>query len=149
MIISEHVMIGMLNFVPHLKALGVRYVEHGDNWVMLKLPYAQKLIGFPDTGVIAGGAIYSMMDNASGMAIMCASKAFSNLATVDLRIDYLKPATVARDILCRVECYKQTRSVSFVRGVAYHDDPTNPIAHSIGTFMLSASISSPIKKAIL
>jgi uncharacterized protein (TIGR00369 family) len=149
MIISDQVMIGMLNFVPHLKALGVRYCEHGDNWVMLKLPYAEKLIGFPDSGVIAGGAIYSMMDNASGMAIMCASKAFSNLATVDLRIDYLKPATVARDILCRVECYKQTRSVSFVRGVAYHDDPTHPIAHSIGTFMVSTGVSSSSKKAAL
>ncbi len=143
MIISTAVMIGMVTYVPQLKALGVRYIEHGDNWVVLKLPYADAIVGYPDTGIVAGGAIFTLMDNASGMAIMCASNSYLSMATVDLRIDYLKPAAAGHDIFCRVECYKQTRSVSFVRGVAYLEHPDQPIAHSIGTFMVSAGVASP------
>ncbi len=140
----EKLMVGMVKFVPQLNELNVRYIEHGDSWVILKLPYDERLVGFPDTGVIAGGAIYTLMDNASGMAVMCATKTYLNMATLDLRIDYLKPATPARDIYCRIECYKQTRSVSFVRGVAYHDTPDKPIAHTIGTFMISTGIANPM-----
>jgi acyl-coenzyme A thioesterase PaaI-like protein len=59
------------------------------------------------------------------------------IATLDLRIDYMKPATPGRDLLARAECYKVTRNVAFVRGVAYHDDPSDPIATTVATFMLS------------
>jgi uncharacterized protein (TIGR00369 family) len=142
-IIAREILIGMVAYVPQMKALGVRYIEHGDTWVVLQLPYADQLVGFPETGIIAGGAIFSMMDNASGMAVMCASKTYLNMATLDLRIDYLKPATKGRDVFARMECYKQTKSVSFTRGIADHDAPENPIAHASGTFMTAAGISSP------
>ncbi len=65
------------------------------------------------------------------------------IATLDLRIDYMKPATPGKDLLARAECYKLTRNVAFVRGVAYHDDPSDPIATSVATFMLSAPDREP------
>ena len=37
----------------------------------------------------------------------------------------------------RGECYRLTRSVAFVRGVAYHEDPDAPIASGAATFMLA------------
>ena len=58
------------------------------------------------------------------------------IATLDLRIDYLKPATPGRDVVARAHCYKLTRDIAFVRGVAFHDDEADPIATSAGTFML-------------
>jgi acyl-coenzyme A thioesterase PaaI-like protein len=59
------------------------------------------------------------------------------IATLDLRIDYLRPAEAGRAVRCRASCYKQTRNVAFTRAVAFHDDPGDPIAHSVGTFMIS------------
>jgi acyl-coenzyme A thioesterase PaaI-like protein len=58
------------------------------------------------------------------------------IATLDLRIDYMKPATPHREVRARAHCYKMTRHVAFVRGVAFHDDEADPIATSAGTFML-------------
>jgi len=62
---------------------------------------------------------------------------FVPIATLDLRIDYLRPAEVGQAVHARATCYKLARNVAFTRAVAYHDDPADPIAHSVGTFMLA------------
>ncbi len=36
----------------------------------------------------------------------------------------------------RGECLKLTRSIAFVRGIAYDETPDDPLAHVAGTFML-------------
>ncbi len=135
--ISSDVLIGMVRYVPQCKALGMRYEDHGDNWVIYRLPYSEAIVGFPDSGVIAGGAIYTLLDQASGGAVIAKLEKFPPMATLDLRVDYLKPATPQREVLARVECYKLTKSVAFTRGIAFHDDFDRPIAHSAGTFMFS------------
>ena len=45
-------------------------------------------------------------------------------------------------MVARATCYKVTRNVAFTRAVAYHDDPEDPIAHSVGTFMLGTKSGS-------
>jgi uncharacterized protein (TIGR00369 family) len=122
--------------VPHNRALGMTIVDmqHGD--VTFELPYDAKLVGNPDTGVIHGGAITALLDGASGAAVFAALPELVPIATLDLRIDYLRPAEVGRTVVARATCYKVTRNVGFTRAVAYHDDPADPIAHSVGTFMI-------------
>ncbi|RZM26922.1 MAG: PaaI family thioesterase, partial [Sphingomonas sp.] len=60
---------------------------------------------------------------------------FAPQATVDLRVDYLRPATPGKTVIGRGECLRLTRSIAFVRGVAYDDDVDDPLAHVAGTFM--------------
>jgi uncharacterized protein (TIGR00369 family) len=145
---STRDMVGrILENVPQIKALGVRFRGFGPDasWIELELPYAERLVGFPETGVIAGGAIYTLMDNACGFSISAMRKAWVPTATIDLRIDYLKPATPQQTIVGRAECYKLTRRVAFVRGIAYHDDPERPIAHVTGTFYIAGE-PIPLKR---
>lgn len=122
--------------VPHNRALGLRLVgvEHARSHYLL--PYAAHLVGNPETGVLHGGAISAAMDAACGAAVFQALPKPMVIATLDLRIDYLKPATPGRDVTFRAHCYKVTRSVAFVRGVAFHDDEADPIASGTGSFML-------------
>src|SRR5687768_8329589 len=123
--------------VPHNRALGMNVLAIEDGLAVFRLPYDAKLVGNPDTGVIHGGAITALLDGASGSAVFAALDDFVPIATLDLRIDYLRPAEPGRDVLARATCYKMTRNVAFTRAVTYHDDETNPIAHSVGTFMVS------------
>jgi uncharacterized protein (TIGR00369 family) len=123
--------------VPHNRALGMTVLELADSVCVFELPYDVKLVGNPDTGVIHGGAITALLDGASGAAVFAALPTLVPIATLDLRIDYLQPAEVGRSVLCRAHCYKTTRNVAFTRAVAYHDSPDEPIAHSVGTFMIS------------
>jgi len=123
--------------VPHNRALGIEIVEFVETSVLFKLPYDAKLVGHPDTGTLHGGAITALLDGASGAAVFATLREMVPIATLDLRIDYLRPAEANQAVLARATCYKMTKNVAFTRAVAYHDDPENPIAHSVGTFMVS------------
>jgi len=123
--------------VGHGGALGIYYHGHGDNWVELGLPYADELVGMAETGILASGPIVSLMDMATSMAIWVRLGRFRHQATLDLRVDYLRPATPGRAIVGRGECYGVTRSIGFVRGVAHDGDAADPVAHVSGTFMFT------------
>jgi acyl-coenzyme A thioesterase PaaI-like protein len=69
------------------------------------------------------------------MAIWQASGTFNPVATLDLRVDYQRPARERASVKGRVECYRRTRSAVFVRGIAYDDNPDDPVAHVAGVFM--------------
>ena len=62
-----------------------------------------------------------------------------SMATLDIRIDYMKPATPNIDLLVTAECYKQTKTIAFVRAVAYHEKEDDPVATSVATFMMGTS----------
>jgi uncharacterized protein (TIGR00369 family) len=128
--------------VPHNKALGMKIVDMKPKEALFELPYSENLVGNPDTGVIHGGAITALLDGASGAAVFAALDDFVPIATLDLRIDYLRPAEAGKAVLARATCYKLAKNVAFTRGVAYHDDPDDPIAHSVGTFMLSTKVGN-------
>ncbi len=125
--------------VPHLQALGIGYVASGSNWAELQMPYAPQLVAYPDTGVIASGAIFSLMDSAAGFSVVVARGRMEPHATLDLRCDYLRPARPGETVIGRAECYKLTKRVAFVRGIAHDGDPEHPIAHVAGTFMFTAA----------
>lgn len=119
----------------HGARLGMAYHSHGADWCELALPYATDLIGDPESGVIASGPILTLMDMATSVGVWLKAGAFRNHATLDLRIDYLRPARVGQTVIGRGECYRLTRSIAFVRGQAHDGDPADPIAHVAGTFM--------------
>ena len=121
--------------IGHGGALGIAYRDHGADWVELGLPYDERLIGMPESGIIASGPIISLMDMATSLAIWVKIGRFRHQATLDLRVDYLRPAAPGRDLVGRGECYRVTRSVGFVRGLAHDGDSSDPVAHVTGTFM--------------
>lgn len=115
--------------------LGMRYHDHGEDWVALELPWREDLLGDPDQPVLASGPIVSLLDMASGMSIWTANKTFLPVATLDLRVDYQRPAKERSAVIGRVRCYKITRSAAFVRGIAHDGEPDNPLATMAGVFM--------------
>ncbi len=128
-----------MEHVPHLKALGISYRDHGASWAELELAYGPHLVAYPETGVIASGAIFSLMDTAAGLAVVTAMRELQPHATLDLRCDYLRPATPGRTVIGRAECTRLARRIAFVRGVAHDGAPEDPIALVSGTFMLTAA----------
>jgi uncharacterized protein (TIGR00369 family) len=134
------------NVVPHNTALGLIAVDFGPSHAVVNLPYARHLVGNPVNGVLHGGVVTSLLDATGGLAVILAIKGQKRIATLDLRIDYLRPATPGRDLLARAECYKLTRNVAFVRGVAYHDDPNDAVASTAATFMIFHDEELPGRK---
>ena len=126
-------------FGGHGGRLGIAYHAHGEDWVELRLPWHGDLVGDPDShpdgGVLASGPIITLMDMATSFSVWQKKGAFVPHATLDLRIDYLRPATPGKTVIGRGECYRLTRAISFIRGQAHDGDPGDPLAHVAGTFM--------------
>ena len=120
--------------LPHSHALGMRLESISEGSATISMPYDERLIGDPSTGVIHGGAVSALMDTACGAAVMSHPQAGVSTATLDLRIDYMRPATAGQTIRTRAECHHVTRSVAFVRAVATDDDASRPVAMATGAF---------------
>lgn len=121
--------------IGHCGWLGMRYAGHGEDWAELELPWRADLVGDEAKQAIASGPIISLLDMASGIAIWARRKAFVPIATLDLRVDYQRPSRDHMPIKARVECFRDTRSAAFLRGVAYDDSIGDPVATMSGVFM--------------
>jgi uncharacterized protein (TIGR00369 family) len=123
--------------IPHNRELGLELLEVWRGGGLMRLPYRGDLVGNPLTGVLFGGAVTALLDATCGMAVMAALVEPAAIATLDLRIDYLRPATAGRDVHARADCHRITRHVAFVRALAYNDDHADPVASAAGAFMLT------------
>ena len=127
----------LIDTIPHSTALGLEIASMQCGRVVLSLPWAHHLVGNADTGVLAGGAITSLLDSVSGAAVGTRMLHLVPFATLDLRIDYNRPAEPNRAVLAEAECYRLTPNIAFTRALAHHGDPASPIAAAAGTFMIA------------
>jgi uncharacterized protein (TIGR00369 family) len=123
---------------PYNRELGLLPHTVRADWCVLKVEYQDALVGDPQAGVLHGGVITALLDAAFGFAIFVRLPEMRPMATLDLRIDYLKPATPGRPILGGAVCYKLTSELAFVRGAAYLDTLDDPIATAVGIYMFTS-----------
>jgi uncharacterized protein (TIGR00369 family) len=122
--------------LKHCKVLGIEVLAFDEGQLVLSLPYSKAIIGNPDTGVIHGGALTTLMDTACGFAAVAALDQFAITPTLDLRIDYMGAAKPGKTVLGEAEVYRVSDNIIFARGMAYHEgERERPIAHCTATFM--------------
>ena len=132
-----------LNGFPHAEKIGMRMMKAPKGEAHISIPYDEKLVGDPETGVVHGGVITTLLDTGCGIAAISQTGLMGGIATLDLRIDYMRPAKPGKPLTAVCKCYRVTRSVAFARGEAYDGDPNDPVATAAGAFM----ITRPKKKA--
>ena len=125
--------------LPHSRALGMQVESFGDGHAVLSMPWDARLVGDPATGVLHGGAISALIDTASGAAVMAHPSRPTSTATLDLRIDYMRPATPGQTVTAHAHCFHITRTVAFVRVTATDDDGDRPVATGSAAFTLTGA----------
>lgn len=131
-----------INTLNQARELGLTVVGAAPGQLTLSLPYSERIIGNPETGVIHGGAITTLMDTTSGSVMICGLDDFELCPTLDLRVDYMRPAEPGKPVHARAEIRKMTRNIAFTRCEAFQDDG-EVVATCVGTFMRIGKEATP------
>jgi uncharacterized protein (TIGR00369 family) len=126
--------------IPHIRTLGVEIVLLEAHAATVRLPWQETLLGDPETGALAGGVVTTVIDNCAGLACAVALLGETRMATLDLRVDYLRPSRRGEPLMVRADCYRTTRHVAFVRAEAWHElgGQALVVATAAGTFAIGA-----------
>ena len=83
--------------IPFNEVLGIRVAELREGYVRLKVPFRPELVGDIRRPALHGGVISSLIDVCGGFAVWTCCRLEDRIATIDLGVDYLRPAP-ARDL---------------------------------------------------
>lgn len=124
--------------IPHSRECGMRVDRLDASGAQASLPYREAWLGDTERRLIHTGIITTLVDTVSGLAAFAGIGSFEAIATLDLRMDYLRPALPDKTLHCRAECYRLTPSIAFVRAWTWQDKEQEPIAVTQSTFMRSS-----------
>lgn len=118
--------------------IGLRCTALSELGARVELPYRPDWLGDTQRGVIHTGIITTLVDSACGLAVFAALLKPAPFATLDLRMDYLRPALPDKTLVCHAEVYRLTRSIAFARAHVWQELELEPVAACHSTFMLGA-----------
>jgi uncharacterized protein (TIGR00369 family) len=125
-------------WVPMNRAMNMELVELSDGRGVMALPWDQRWLGDAEDGLVHGGVLSALLDAACGLAAFMGLREPSLIATLDLRVDHLRPAEVGQRLIAEATVVRSTRQVLFVRGVAHHGDLQAPVAVATATFAVTS-----------
>jgi acyl-CoA thioesterase len=71
--------------------IGMKLVDAGCGWSKVRLPFSPALAN--GAGVMHGGAVFTAADAAVGVAAMGLLAADENVATIEMKVNFIKPVT--------------------------------------------------------
>jgi uncharacterized protein (TIGR00369 family) len=119
----------MFNDIPFVRQLGMEITAVEDGSAAGELPLQDSHSSNPEAIIAHGGVTYSLVDTVGGAAVVSQSGSVS--PTVDMRIDYLAPATT--DLRAEAEVVRDGGSVSVVDTEVYDADGHH-VASARGTY---------------
>ena len=78
--------------IPFNRFLGLKLLHLGERQCRLLLPFREELVGDSRRKALHGGVISTLIDTCGGFAVWSAGSIGDRISTIDLRVDYLKPA---------------------------------------------------------
>lgn len=121
--------------IPHNGAIGLEVVDSGGETVVTSLAFREEFIGDPGARLWHTAVGTTAADSSCGLAVFLALPDMEAIATLDLRMDYLRPAVGQAPLTVESECYHITRCVAFARATLHQGDRERPTALCTAAFM--------------
>ena len=121
--------------IPYARASNMHVTEASQNHATLAMPACGDWTGDAERQLMHPGVLTVLADTACGVAVGTALDVMEPFATLDLRMDYLRPAVSDRGLICHAECHRLSRSVAFVRGEVRQPGQEDVLATVHATFM--------------
>lgn len=100
--------------IPFNRTLGMKVDDVGEGHCQIRVPARDAHIGNFVLPAVHGGVLSALADSAGGLAVFTRLEAGQSCATLDLRIDYLRPAKADRDLVARAEVVRLGNRVAVV-----------------------------------
>jgi len=91
--------------VPLHLYLGISITHLEDGFARIQLPYRDEFIGDPRRPALHGGLISTLADTCGGAAVWSKLQPDERVSTVDLRVDFLRPAR-PESLVCEATCIR-------------------------------------------
>ena len=143
----QTVMRGYGRSVPHVRELGIELTRLDALCAEGRLPYRPEFLGDAEHHLIHTGVITALIDSLCGVALIAHIGKPTRIATLDLRVDYLRASRPGKDLVCHAECYRMTEQIAFLRASVWQDAPATPVATSMGAFMRTGRPGEPAQKS--
>lgn len=135
MVVSTEIATQLLEeMIPVHKFLGVKVIEIRDGYCKLRFPFREELLGNFMTRRWHGGIIATAMDSVGGAAAMTTlTSAEDKLATIDMRVDYLRGTTEV-DLVVEGFLVRSGNRIIATRMSAWQEDEKKLVAEARGMF---------------
>lgn len=134
--------------IPFHKSIGMEVRQLSAESVKVYLDMKPELVGNPTHQILHGGVTSAMLDAAGGLLAMAGTinhlgdsvdpdilqKRLQNLATIDIRVDYLRPGH-GKWFIVTAEVVRQGNKVAVTR-MKMHNDEGQQIAQGTATYMV-------------
>lgn len=127
--------LGFARVSPHFCEMGIEVVALGTHESRTRMVPRPFMLATADSDLLHPGAIFSLADSACGTAVMAALGDLRAIATLDLRVDHLRPATVASALEARMRCTQRSEHIVFVEGEILREEDGVAVAKVLGTFI--------------
>lgn len=137
--------------VPHSGAMGQTIIAVEKGRAVMRQPWRPELLGDSERGLIHTSVQLTLVDSTFGVAVFSALGVAESIATLDLRMDYLRPAVAGKDIYAEATVERVTRQIVFIRGRIWQTESSSggsvETALARATFMRGANARPVMTKA--
>lgn len=122
--------------IPFNRFVGLKLVSIERGRMLARIPFRPELVGDPIRPALHGGVISMFADTVGGGAVWSLTNPGDKVATIDLRVDYLRPGRLVElQAVAEVLRVGNRVGVSSIR-VFHPDDPAHPIAMAMGVYTI-------------
>lgn len=120
--------------IPHARRLGLKFLEKSGDSLVIEMPYNPELEVLPGSGLMANGAITTLLDTALGAVVYDRFDSYRRIVTLDLRVDFFEKPRPFSSVTAKTRCLKVTDRIVFVQGDVFCAAGDAAIAHGVAVF---------------
>lgn len=117
---------------PLFNAFGIEVEEVGKGCAVMRMPCSAALSD--RNGGLHRGVVVTLLDTNCGLAIFSRLGDMRPIATIDLRVDFIRDALPGEDVRAEVECYEVQGDIAYVTGKAVVCSDNSLLASVSGSF---------------
>ena len=111
--------------------------------VRVRMPFNKDFCVDAAQTLLHGGILTALLDSVFGLANFVAIEGVSTMATLDLRVDYLRPARSRADVIVQAHSIRETRHIAIKSGIERIDAQEDAeIARGTASFALTRGATS-------